>query len=266
MTPRLCTPAELTAGVTIELDTASGHHAVRVLRLNAGAPVELFDGAGHAALASIVSTNPCTVLVERLLMSSPAPLLRLTLAQCISAADKMDWTIEKAVELGAAAIVPLQSESGIVKLSPERGAKRRAHWQRLILAASAQSRQNRLPRLDEVMKLEDWLRQPIPDQVRDQDDNRVLRLILHPCASESLSALLTEHEPSARPSEGGLAPARPRDIWLLCGPESGFSDAEFSQACTAGWTPVRLGPRVLRTETAGLAALAILQARWGDLL
>ena len=254
MTPRLFAPVALAAGATIELDPASAHHAGRVLRLGAGAPVELFDGAGHAALASIVATAPCTVRVERVLPPDPVPLLRLTLLQCISAADKMDWTIEKAVELGVAAIVPLQSQKAVVKLSPERGARRREHWQRLILAAAAQSGQNRLPRLDDVRKLDDWLRPPGQKPTPEHGQGHVLRLILDPRARQSLTALLAAHEPG-----------HPGDVQLLCGPESGFSEAEFSGACSAGWLPAGLGPRVLRTETAGLAALAVIQARWGDL-
>ena len=248
MTPRLFTPVELAANALIGLDPASAHHAVRVLRLGAGATVELFDGHGHAARAAIVSTEPCTVRVETLMPPLPPPALRLTLAQCISAADKMDWTIEKAVELGVAVIVPLQSQKAIVKLNPERSARRRAHWQRLILAAAAQSRQDRLPRLDEVRKLDDWLHSHIgPDQA-------TLRVILDPRAQRSLGALLAEHEAH-----------RPGGLTLLCGPESGFSDSEYQAALDVGWIAAGLGPRVLRTETAGLAALAIVQARWGDL-
>ena len=298
MTPRLFTAAKLANGVVVELDSASAHHAVRVLRLAAGAPIELFDGNGNAAIALLVRTEPCTAVVERLLAPQPVAPLRLTLAQCISAADKMDWTIEKAVELGVSAIVPLQSHKAVVKLTPERGARRREHWQRLILAATAQSGQNRLPRLDEVMKLEDWLRQPAPGHdrrhdpdagnARDQDHDKdrtgtgtALRLILDPRAQQSLSAVLSgqraglgigAHVAPPGPQVAGPAlediPAirqANRQVHVLCGPESGFSDAEFSQAREAGWLAVGLGPRVLRTETAGLAALAILQAFLGDL-
>lgn len=263
MTPRLFAPVDLAVGAVVRIDPASAHHAIRVLRLAAGAPVELFDGRGHAAIAAIVSADPCTVVVERLLAADGLAPLQLTLAQCISAADKMDWTIEKAVELGVSAIVPLQSQKAIVKLTPERSAKRREHWQRLILAASAQSRQNRLPRLAEVMKLDEWLRQPATPMG--------LRLVLDPRAQASLSGLLAAQQTKPPFVDEALAPGQAvaaralENIHVLCGPESGFTDAEFSQACDAGWVAAGLGPRVLRTETAGLTALAIIQAHCGDL-
>ena len=248
MTPRLFTTVELATGAVIGLDHAAAHHALRVLRLGAGAPVELFDGNGRAARASIVSTRPCTVVVQALLPPAAPPALQLTLAQCISAADKMDWTIEKAVELGVAAIVPLQSQRSVVKLTEERAARRREHWQRLILAAAAQSGQNRLPRLEEVRKLDEWLRGaaggPAPE----------LRVMLDPRAQQPLATVLAQH-----------TGVRPGEVALLCGPESGFSESEYSAALAAGWIPAGLGPRVLRTETAGLAAVTIVQASWGDL-
>jgi 16S rRNA (uracil1498-N3)-methyltransferase len=259
MIPRLFTPLELSQGVLLELDGAASHHAIRVLRLGIGATIELFDGRGGAASAIIASTSPATVRVERLHARTAAPALHLTLAQCISAAEKMDWTIEKAVELGVAAIVPLQSHKAIVKLSAERAAKRHEHWQRLILAASAQSGQNRAPDLQPAMKLEDWLRRAHrePDvQPGPLAGTAPLRLVLDPQAGRSLPAVMTAQE---------AAGASQRAVVLLCGPEAGFSEAELQQARAAGWVPAALGPRVLRTETAGLAALAVLQARWGDL-
>ncbi|MBA3478448.1 MAG: RNA methyltransferase, partial [Lautropia sp.] len=116
--------------------------------------------------------------------------------------------------------------------------------------------QYHLPRLDDVARLEDWLKQPAPG-------DRILRVILDPRAPQPLSALLAAHE-AAMPGRGGGADGSDC-IWLLCGPESGFSDEEYRQAREAGWLPAGLGPRVLRTETAGLVALSIIQARWGDL-
>ncbi len=260
MIPRLYTPLDLSTGLTLQLDPATSHHAVRVLRLGTGAAVELFDGNGQAACATITSTSPATARVDRMLVPAAAPALHVTLAQCISSADKMDWTIEKAVELGVSAIVPLQSHKAIVKLTAERATKRREHWQRLILAASAQSGQNRVPRLDEAARLEEWLAQA---PATGDAIERTVRLILDPRAGLSLAALLGAHEPTAVAGEN--AATAPRAVWLLCGPEAGFSDAEYRRACEAGWLPAGLGPRVLRTETAGVAALAILQARWGDL-
>jgi 16S rRNA (uracil1498-N3)-methyltransferase len=262
MIPRLFTPLELSQGAILALDAAASHHAIRVLRLGPGAAVELFDGLGRAAAATIVdTTSPATVRVQALHPPANAPALQVSLAQCISGADKMDWTIEKAVELGVAAILPLQSQKAIVKLTAERAARRHDHWQRLVLAACAQSGQNRVPTLHPAMKLEDWLRQPLG---RETDEPPALRLVLDPGATESLPAVMAAQEAMAGVEPAGHSTCR-RSVVLLCGPESGFSKPESQQAREAGFQPARLGPRVLRTETAGLAALAVLQARWGDL-
>ena len=271
MTPRLFTTSELATGTIVVLDAAAAHHAVRVLRLGIGAAVELFDGQGLAAQAAMVATAPASAKVTALLPMQSQPELSLTLAQCISAADKMDWTIEKAVELGVAAIVPLQSQKGIVKLNPERATKRHEHWQRLVLAAAAQSGQNRLPRLDPVCRLNDWLRalpsRPDGGAGEIAASSGELRVILDPRAPQSLGGLLDRYDQAGKApfAESSYHANRSTSLTLLCGPESGFSDAEYQAALDAGWDCAGLGPRVLRTETAGLAALAIVQARWGDL-
>lgn len=246
MIPRLYAPARLSAGATLALDSDAAHHAVRVLRLAPGDPVELFDGDGRSAAATLTATRPAAVRIDAILDAEPDPVIALTLAQCLSSADKMDWTIEKAVELGVVAVVPLQSARSVVRLDAERAARRETHWLRLMAAACAQCRRNRLPRLHPVTTIDAWLRglPPCPPGER--------RLILDQAAAESLSAR----------SRGG---ARPEAFVLLCGPESGFGDGERALAAECGWEPVSLGPRVLRTETAGLAALAVLQAMLGDL-
>jgi 16S rRNA (uracil1498-N3)-methyltransferase len=262
----------------------------------------LFDGDGHGAAASIVSTTAGTVRVERLLTPEAVPSLRLTLAQCISASDKMDWTIEKAVELGVTALVPLQSEKAIVRLTAARSARRHEHWQRLIVAACSQSGRKRVPRLEAVTPLADWLRGPASGSAAGSDAasasgsdaasasafdasfasasesasasaseglerkplEGVLRIVLVPGAPHSLTDILAARETAdaGRTAEGVRTPT---EVWVLCGPESGLSPAETLQACDSGWLAAGLGPRVLRTETAGLVALAVLQARWGDL-
>jgi 16S rRNA (uracil1498-N3)-methyltransferase len=291
MIPRLFAPLDLSQDAVVPLDGAASHHAIRVLRLGPGAVVELFDGRGQAADAIIVSTSPATVRIGQLHPPAGPAALHLTLAQCISAADKMDWTIEKAVELGVAAIVPLQSHKAIVKLSAERAARRHEHWQRLVVAASAQSRQNRVPGLLPAIKLEDWLRRgdherlrtamPTGETVLDgaataHAEAAPLRLVLDPRAAQSLPAVMAAQGATAAGNASAEAPSGttrgaavgsplPRRVVLLCGPEAGFSDAELRQASDTGWLPASLGPRVLRTETAGLAALAVLQAGWGDL-
>jgi len=258
MIPRLFTPLPLTVGAAIELDAAAAHHALRVLRLGPGAAVELFDGKGGSA-AAILFGKAGEVRVERLLAAETEPALRLTLAQCISASEKMDWTIEKAVELGATELVPLQSQKAIVRLTAARSAKRLEHWQRLILAASAQSGRNRVPRLEEVKPIGDWL--AARTEIR---YDKVLRIVMAPDAPRSLSAVLAAHETGAL-TDTADRPGTFDEVCLLCGPESGLSRSEYLQACAAGWLPAGLGPRVLRTETAGMVALAVVQSRWGDL-
>lgn len=249
MIPRLFAPIGFAVDTEIALDAATAHHAVRVLRLGVGATVTLFDGRGRTARASVVATTPCRVKIQAIQDAAPPPTPRLALAQCLSSADRMDWTIEKAVELGAARIAPLQSRKSVVRLDAARGARRREHWQRVIVAACAQSGQDWLPSLDELEPLPTWLARSAQGERADP-----LRLMLAPGADRSLAAVLDDP-----------ANAMPETVWLLCGPEGGFADEELTQARESGWVEVGLGPRVLRTETAGLAALAVIQARWGDL-
>lgn len=247
MIPRLFTRDELAVDAVLALDGATAHHAARVLRLGVGDPVELFDGQGRAGAAEIVATSPCRVRIRSVRAAPPPSPPRLALAQCLSGGDKMDWTIEKAVELGVSRIAPLQSRRSVVRLDAARAARRHDHWQRIVVAACAQSGQDWLPRLDPVASLDRWLAEA-------PASGRSLRLILAPGAGRSLATLLDGQRPSGYD-----------EVWLLCGPESGFADEELEAARAAGWIAAALGPRVLRTETAGLAALAVVQSRWGDL-
>jgi len=231
MTPRLHLPGPLAEGERRILERETSHYLCRVLRLGAGAPLEVFDGEGsrRAAAVSAPDQRACEVTIGTALPSSAASPLRITLAQCVSAGEKMDWTIEKVVELGVAAIVPLTSQRSVVRLDAERTRKRAEHWQRLVVAACMQCGQDRLPELSAA----------------------AMRVALVPGAPTRLSAL---------PAPGDAA-----GIELLVGPESGLSDEEVRLAVQSGFIPVSLGPRVLRTETAGLAAIAALQSRFGDL-
>lgn len=165
--------------------------------------------------------------------------LALTLVQCISRGQHMDFTIQKAVELGVSRIVPVISEHSNVKLSAERLPGKLRHWQQVIISACEQCGRNRLPQLDTALPLAEWL---------DSDPNDC-RLILHPGSGQGLATMAT-------PTRG---------VSLLAGPEGGLSDAEVEQARQHGCTAVALGPRILRTETAPIAALSIIQYRWGDL-
>jgi 16S rRNA (uracil1498-N3)-methyltransferase len=165
----------------------------------------------------------------------------ITLAQALPEGSKMDWIIEKSVELGAAAIQPLSAQRCVVRLSSERAEKKQAHWQGVIVAAAEQSGRNRLPLLAAPAALGDWLAQ--------QDLHK--RLLLSPRGEQSLSDW-ARHQP-------------PQALTLLIGPEGGFTEAEETLACAKGAMMLTIGPRVLRTETAGLAAVAALNGIWGEM-
>lgn len=241
-------PSRLGAG--IELDEGPSRYLKRVLRLEVGAPVQVFDGQGHRYLARIaqIDAKRCTITLESTLPSSPRSSLSVTLAQCLSSADKMDWTIEKAVELGVRRIVPLFSERSPVRFDAERGRRKLEHWQAVVEAACMQCGEDHLPELLEPRPLVDWLQEQQPSK---------LRLTLSPDATLSLPAAIAQAQIS-------WSPQSVPQIDLLVGPESGLSDAEIDRSIRNGFQPVRLGPRVLRTETAGLAALAALMALAGD--
>lgn len=239
--PRIYTPAPLASGSIIELDDNAFNHAVRVLRLKAGAPLTLFNGQGGEYPAELVevqkkrATAQVGTFVDRD-CESPLPIV---LGQCISRGEKMDYTIQKAVELGVTEIVPLFSERCGVKLSPERQEKRLRHWQSVIISACEQCGRNRLPALQDAMDLDAWLAKL----------DSSLKLVLDPTAQDSFETL-------SRPTP---------DVALLIGPEGGLSETEIERARASGFRGVQLGPRILRTETAGLTALSLIQGRWGDL-
>ena len=229
---------------TSRLDAQRSHHLVRVLRLQAGASLECFDGRGGRFEATLAVADPraCAVRIGTRLASNTESPLRVTLLQCLCASERMDWTIEKAVELGVTAIRPLSSARSPLRLAAARAQRRREHWQRLIEAACMQCGRDVLPQLHELQALDRWL----ADSRRPQG---ALSLALAPDATRGL------REMSFGPE---------REIELLVGPESGLDAHELEVARRAGFTAVRLGPRTLRTETAGVAALAALQALAGD--
>jgi len=236
-THRIYVETELRPQSSVELPEAAAHHAARVLRLREGEAVVLFDGRGGEYEAVLAMPGRDRVLaatgarrdVER---ESP---LAVTLLQAVSTSDKMDFTIQKAVELGVAAIQPAFSARSVVRLSGEREAKKLAHWRRIAVAACEQCGRNRIPEVLEPVALD---RYKAPAGAK---------ILLSPSGTGKLAAF----------SQGPLT--------LAAGPEAGFSGEEEQQLLRAGFAAVRLGPRILRTETAGLAALAALQALRGDL-
>lgn len=241
---RIHVPGPLEAGGECALSAAQSHHLHGVLRLKPGDALVLFDGAGaeHCATVLRAGKRGLTVTVgERRTVSRESPLA-VTLAQAVSSGERMDYTIQKAVELGAAAIQPLAASRSVVKLSAERAGRRASHWQAVAIAACEQCGRNHVPPVGAVLPLDRWLaRLPAAG-----DGAR--RLLLTPRAD----ARLRDLEPPRRP------------VILLAGPEGGFTAEEEAAARRSGFEPLGLGPRVLRTETAAVAALAAMQSLWGD--
>ena len=224
--PRFFVEAALRADATLTLPAEVARHA-QVLRLQPGDTLALFDGSGGQYRARLVEIDK-----------------RNALAQGIAGGDKMDWVIEKAVELGVAAVVPLSTARGVVKLSGERADKRVAHWRGVVRASCEQCGRNRVPDVAPVRGFGAWL-DTLPAAPADGE----LRLLLSPRASVPFASL-----PDAPPAA---------EVTLLIGPEGGLSPDEENAARAHGFTALSLGPRVLRTETAGAAVLAALAARWG---
>lgn len=240
--PRFHCPQALSIGACITLPDHVAHH-VQVLRLTPGDLITLFNGEGGEYTASLVAIEKKSVRVELKTFSPREAELpyAITLAQALPESSKMDWIIEKAVELGVLMIQPLASKRCVVKLSAERAAKRHEHWQGIVIAASEQSGRNRLAHLAELSDYSDWIAQ--------QDLHR--RILLSPRAEGSLSDWARHHPAQA--------------VTLMIGPEGGFTEQEEIAARNNGVISLAMGSRLLRTETAGLVALSALNAVWGEL-
>lgn len=242
--PRLYVPNLPGDGTELDLDTGAARYLQSVLRTKPGAALMLFDGEGHAAEASVLHTSRAGVRVRlgtRVDGDVEAPIA-VTLALGISRGERMHLALQKATELGVRTIVPLLSERSVVRLDGERAARREAHWRGVVHSACEQCGRNRIPELAPVRPLAGWLE--ATDAVM-----HGLALMPHPGASCGLRA---------------FTPSGQR-VTLLIGPEGGFSEPERALASQHGFAAVRLGPRVLRTETAVIAALAALMTLWGDL-
>lgn len=233
-------PGSTAVGTVIDLPEAVFRHAVKVLRLREGEELTLFDGSGgeyRARLAELGKSTASAELLDWQPTEREAPFA-ITLIQAVQAAEKMDWTVQKAVELGVARIQPAESRRSVVRLSGDRAAKRIEHWQGVAVAACEQCGRNRVPEVAPLLSVEQALSASAVDE---------LKLFFSPVGAVALSELT----PTAR-------------MTLLVGAEGGLDPAEEAAARVAGFVPVQLGPRVLRTETAGLAALAAIHALWGD--
>jgi 16S rRNA (uracil1498-N3)-methyltransferase len=240
--PRFYCPQPLAAGAIVDLPEAVAHH-LHVVRMQPGDTMTLFDGRGGQYLASLIEVGKKRASArvgEHDALEAELPY-SITLAQGLPEGSKMDWIIEKAVELGVAALQPLAAQRSVVRLSNERAEKRHAHWQGVIVSASEQCGRNRLAQLAPLTDFNRFIASPAAGP----------RILFSPRATQSLAAWARQ--------------AGPQAVTLLVGPEGGFSEQEEQAALDAGALSLSLGPRVLRTETAGLAALAALAALWGGL-
>lgn len=240
--PRIYHPESLEYQMQCQLSEDAANHVGRVLRMVEGEQLELFDGSNHIYPAIITESNKKSVKVNILgrELSDKESNLKIHLGQVISRGERMEFTIQKSVELGVNVITPLWSERCGVKLDGERMDKKIQQWQKIIIAACEQCGRNVVPEIRPLMKLQDWC----------AEDDGALKLNLHPRAQHSIKTL----------------PMIPKDgVRLLIGSEGGLSEQEIVQTQQKGFTEILLGKRVLRTETASLAAISALQIYFGDL-
>lgn len=238
--PRFYCPTFDVTQNTLVLPEAVHRHAIQVLRLKVGTEIRLFDGNGleyQATLSHVERKRSEVELGQRLPNHTESPL-NITLLQGISRGERMDFAIQKAVELGVKRIIPVVTERCNVQLKQDRAEKRHAHWQGVVHSACEQSGRAVLPLLSEVAEL----------QLAMENTRDALKLVLDPQAETGFK---------------NLEPAK--HLTLLIGPEGGLTEQEIGMAKSAGFTAVQFGPRILRTETASTAALAVVQSLWGDL-
>ena len=238
---RLFVPADLSAGALIELPKDTASHAAKVLRLRAGDPVSLFSGDGRelSGVIEAVRGHRVSVQVGAALDVNPESPLNSTLVQCVARGEKMDLIVQKATELGVHRIVPVLSKRSVVRLDGAQAEAKQAHWQAVAVSACEQSGRTRLPHIEAPLPLLHYL---------GGLEGGGLRLVLDPYTANG-TAKLTEAEA----------------VQLAVGPEGGFEEAELEAFALQGFRALKLGPRILRTETAAIAALTYLQAIIGDL-
>ncbi|HET7755962.1 MAG TPA: 16S rRNA (uracil(1498)-N(3))-methyltransferase [Steroidobacteraceae bacterium] len=244
---RVYVDAPLASGERIRLEGGAASHVTRVLRLRVGEALVLFNGAGGEFLGSIDKAHGGEVTVgigEHVAVERESPLA-LTLAQGISRGERMDLVVQKATELGVSHLVPLLTERSVVRLEAQQADRRLNHWRAIAIGACEQSGRNRLPQVSTPLGLRDFLHRPGAPAPGSTAGSR---LLLSPEATRRLAEL--------------ERPAGP--VTVLVGPEGGLADTEAEAAVAAGFTPVRVGPRVLRTETAAIAAITLLQREFGD--
>jgi 16S rRNA (uracil1498-N3)-methyltransferase len=237
--PRIYTPEDLALNSRLDLDSQASTHLIKVLRLNEGGELRLFNGDGCEYLAHITVANKKNAQVEiSAVLSTEAKVsFPLHLGQVVSKGDRMDFTIQKATELGITDITPLWSERCDVRLKGERLEKKMEHWKKIAISACEQSGRNVIPTIHPAMNYHDWAKSVKAET----------KLVLHTRDQKPLSEIKA-----------------PASVALLVGPEGGITDEEVELCIQQDFTGLTLGPRVLRTETAALAALSLFQYLWGD--
>lgn len=240
---RIFQAVSLSVGTTIQLDEPASHHLARVLRAKVTDNVIIFNGEGgeYQGVITQITKKNVAVQIEHLSSCSRESPLDLWLVQGISRGEKMDYTIQKAVELGAKKIIPVFTERCTVKLDQERREKRWQHWQSIMISACEQCGRTEIPTLDMPVSLSDWLKEKCEIE---------MAFVLTPLAETKLKEI------TIQPSQRTV---------LLIGPEGGLTEAEIDSARQKGFRSLSLGPRVLRTETAAVAALTALQSFFGDM-
>lgn len=238
--PRIYTGQEITAGNILHLEAGASQHIGRALRMQAGDRICLFNGSGPQWPAHItaIDKKQVSVMPDQPGTGTPESPLAIHLAIAISRGDRMDTVIQKSTELGVQAITPIISDRTEVRLKGDREKKKLQHWQQVIVSACEQCGRNTLPALHTPCAVGKWL----------ESSRAQLRFVLH-----------------HRGNKGLHTEAQASSVDLLIGPEGGLSEEEIDDALDRGFQPLTLGPRILRTETAPLAAIAILQAQWGDM-
>jgi len=239
---RFYTPSPLALGASVQLSESAAAHATRALRLNVGDDVILFNGDGfnYSCTLTDIKKNSVTAMVNSAAEVHNESPLNITLIQAISSGDRMDFTIQKAVELGVKNIQPISSKRSVVKLSAERAEKRTEHWQNIAISACEQSGRAYVPKVLAPTSLEQWLsKNPSATNTR---------ILLNPIGAVRLTEI-------TKPTG---------EIQLLIGAEGGLSQEEIGLASSHHFQSIVLGPRILRTETAALTAIAAMQLAWGD--
>jgi len=251
--PRFYHPEALSVHHNIKLSESAARHAGLVLRLSVGDELVLFNGDGFDYCANIseISRKIIAVKIASRIAVSSESVLKLHLAQAVSKPDKMDWVVQKAVELGVSEITPVITQYCPVKITE----KKVDHWQGIIISACEQSGRSVIPKLNKIIVLEDFLDQ---NKVNDKTNNKINNTV-----KNKINSGLIFH-PNAPLKFSEISLDNPKEVILFIGPEGGFHEDEVKLAEKHGFLSVRLGSRILRTETAAVAAISVLQSRWGD--